>query len=112
MLECWGSPDCPPKLQYGSVLFTEITLTQRSAGTRTLGVYSNLSVREGKIRIFFRISRKDEEFLGKNVFFVIFCLLWDGNFQGFFEKILPFGWHFCFFAPPVIRKNKLSATRI
>ena len=35
VLEWWGSPDCPPKLQYGSVLFTEITLTERSEQSTT-----------------------------------------------------------------------------
>ena len=35
VVEWWGSPDCPPKLQYGSVLFTEITLTERSEQSTT-----------------------------------------------------------------------------
>ena len=35
VVEWWGSPDCPPKLQFGSVLFTEITLTERSEQSTT-----------------------------------------------------------------------------
>ena len=70
-------------------------------------------------------GRKDKvflkEFLGrirnfweKCLILVIFCLFLDG-FEGFFSNFMAFlrkfcllGGHFCFFAPPVIRKDKLS----
>ena len=62
-------------------------------------LYQITAVGKGK-DFFSRISRKDKEFWEKNAFFlVIFCLFWDGlrkffNFQGIFEKILPFAGHF------------------
>ena len=86
-----------------------------------MGGYSYKSVRwwGRKDKVFLKeILGRIRNFGKKCLFLVIFCLFWEG-FEENFSIFRAFLRKFCllqgildFFAPPVIRKDKISATRI